>query len=151
MPAKVNTVDPRMTGTLHGADCALKFAVTTIDARGEQTLATAGAGTYTAAIVKAGGFLARDCAGAGRTDTTDTAANIISACNLDADGEWVEMVVYNDSDAAEAITLAGGTGVTVLAVEGAADLVIDQAASAVLRFIRTSATTVLCLATKFHA
>jgi hypothetical protein len=100
-------------------------------------LATAGAGTYTAAAI-AGGLITRDPNGGGRTDTTDTAVAIIAACSLGADGETAACVVINTADAAEAITLAGGAGVTISNV----GQTIAQNESAVLYFQRASATTV---------
>lgn len=75
-------------------------------------LGTAGAETYTAAQL-GGGIIERDPNGAGRTDTTDTAANLIAALKLDVNGETATCVLINTADAAEALTLAGGSGVTV--------------------------------------
>lgn len=100
-------------------------------------ITTVGAGTYTAAQL-AGGIITRDPAGAARTDTTDTAAEIISACKLDADGETAICHLVNTADAAEAITLAGGTGVTV----SNAGNTLAQNESAILLFRRTSPTAV---------
>jgi hypothetical protein len=100
-------------------------------------ITTAGAGTYTAAQL-AGGVITRDPAGAARTDTTDTAAAIIPAMLLDNDGDSDFCHVINTADAAEAITIAGGTGVTV----SNAGHTIAQNESAVLLFRRTSATAV---------
>lgn len=98
---------------------------------------TAGAGTYTAEAI-AGGVITRDPAGGARTDTTATAATIISECKLDADGETAVCYLINTADAAEAITLAGGTDVTV----SNATQTVAQDESAVLLFRRTSATAV---------
>ena len=74
-------------------------------------IATAGAGTLTAAGI-ARGLIERDCAGAGRADTTDTAANIISAMGL-AEGSRFSWILKNTSSAAETSTVSGGTGVTI--------------------------------------
>jgi hypothetical protein len=95
------------------------------------TIATAGNATYTTANLKAG-LILRDCAGAGRTDTTPTAADIVADCAL-AVGDWLDVVVQNTSDAAETITLAAGVGVT-----GAAS--IAQGRSVTLRFRCINAT-----------
>lgn len=77
------------------------------------TYTTAGAGTYTATMLFSG-LILRDPNGAGRTDTTDTAANIIAGTpGLSADGDSFLCMVVNTADAAETITLAGGTGVTI--------------------------------------
>lgn len=101
-------------------------------------ITTAGAGTYTAAQL-AGGLITRDPAGAGRTDTTDTAANLIAGTPaLSRDGDTLFCYVINTADAAEAITLAGGTGVTVSNV----GQTIAQNESALLIFKRTSSTAV---------
>ncbi len=100
-------------------------------------ITTAGAGTYTAAQI-AGGIITRDPAGAGRTDTTDTAANLISALGLVEDGDTASCHLINTADAAEAITLAGGTGVTV----ANAGQTVGQNESALLLFRRTSSAAV---------
>lgn len=100
-------------------------------------LTTVGNETYTAAQL-AGGVITRDPNGGARTDTTDTAAAIISAMKLDANGETGYCYLINTADAAEAITLAGGTGVTV----SNAGQTVGQNESAVLLFVRTSATAV---------
>lgn len=77
------------------------------------TITTAGAGTYTAANLL-GGLILRDPAGAGRTDTTHTAAQIVAALPGAAVDDTFELMIVNTADAAEAITLAGGTGVTLV-------------------------------------
>lgn len=76
------------------------------------TITTAGAGTYTAANLATGRIL-RDPNGAARTDTTDTATNLITGLGLTADYTERDVLVVNTADAAELITLAGGTGVTL--------------------------------------
>lgn len=101
-------------------------------------ITTAGAGTYTAAQL-ASGFIQRDPNGAGRTDTTDTAANLIASTglNLTGDGQEAQCIVQNTADAAETITLAGGTGVTL---KGA--ITVEQNCAIRIAVLRTSATTV---------
>lgn len=84
----------------------------TVGALTPAAITTAGAGTYTAANI-ATGVITRDPSGAGRTDTTDTAANLISGLSLTTNYDAVECLLVNTADAAETITLAGGTGVTL--------------------------------------
>lgn len=104
-------------------------------------LATAGAGTYTAALI-VGGVILRDPAGAGRTDTTDTAAAIITAANavglLMTDYEEMFFWVVNTADAAETITLAGGTDVTLQGIGTIAQASMDK-----FCLFRTSSTTLV--------
>jgi hypothetical protein len=104
---------------------------------GLTTLATVGNETYTAAQI-AGGVIARDPAGGARTDTTDTAAALISGLDLETDGDTHVCYLINTADAAEAITLAGGDSVTIANVAQT----LAQNESALLLFRRTSATAV---------
>lgn len=99
---------------------------------------TVGAGTYTAAAL-AGGVITRDPSGGARTDTTDTAANIIAGTPaLAANGNAIVCHIINTADAAETITLAGGTGVTL----ANAGQTLAQNESATLILVRASATTI---------
>jgi len=99
---------------------------------------TAGNLTITAAFLLTG-LITRDPNGAGRTDTTDTAANIIAGIPaLSVDGAVWPVILINTADAAEAITLAGGTGVTISNV----GQTIAQNESALLLFRRTSSTAI---------
>jgi len=70
------------------------------------------------AIVAKGAFKARiaECTPTGAlAKTTDTAANIISECALDNDGDSFEFTIINKSTtASHMITLTGGTGVTLV-------------------------------------
>ena len=68
--------------------------------------------TYTAAELL-GGLILRDCAGGARSDPTDTAANIIAAMVQAGVGNSFEFTIRNTSDAAETITVTGGTDVTL--------------------------------------
>lgn len=88
------------------------------------SITTAGAATYTPAILMAGGVINRDPNGGNRTDTTATAAELVAA-GLTA-GRSVQLLIRNAADAAETITVQGGSGVTVRKAEGASDLVIGQ-------------------------
>lgn len=76
-------------------------------------ITTAGAATWTAAQML-GGLITRDPAGAARTDTTDTAANIVGAVPGAKVGDVIMLVVVNTADAAEVLTIAGGSGVTMV-------------------------------------
>lgn len=71
--------------------------------------ATAGAVTLTAAEV-IGGIVVADCAGAGRTYTLPTAALLVAALQSPQVGDLIRCKLVNGSDAAEAITVAEGTG-----------------------------------------
>lgn len=100
-------------------------------------ITTAGAGTYSAANLSRK-LITRNPNGAGRVDTTDTAANLIVALDLTADGQTFSCQVINTAGAAEAITIAGGANVTVVN----AGQTIEQNEAATLIFRRTSSTTV---------
>lgn len=81
------------------------------------TLATVGAATYTAAQLT-GGLIARDPAGAARSDVTPTgtligAALIAAGAGADPTGISFEFTVRNDADADETITITAGVGVTL--------------------------------------
>lgn len=76
------------------------------------TQATAGAQTYTAAQL-VGGLILRDPNGGAVTDTTATAALLVAAFDNPVVGTTFEVIIRNTADAAETITVAGGTGVTV--------------------------------------
>ena len=77
------------------------------------TITTAGAVTLTAAQLL-GGVILRDPNGSARTDTTPTATLLRDAMGYELVDNLGFMFLYrNDADAAETITLAGGTGVTI--------------------------------------
>ena len=82
------------------------------------TITTAGNVTYTASQL-IDGIISRDCSGASRTDTTPTAAQIVSAMvaknSAVTDGSSFHFYLSNESDGgAEHLNLTGGTGVTVV-------------------------------------
>ena len=85
--------------------------------------ATASAVTYSVTQL-CGSVIARDPNGVGRTDTTETAANLIAAC-VPTDGDTHTVLLRNTADAAEAITIAAGVGVILLEAEGN-DVIIQQ-------------------------
>lgn len=103
------------------------------------TDATAGALTYTAAMLL-GGLIARDPAGAGRSDVTPTAALIIEALG-GADkvriGQSIMFAIVNTADAAEAITVTAGDSVTLTG-----HMVIAQNCAKLFVAVVTSTTTV---------
>lgn len=110
----------------------------TVQNLGLTNITTAGNETYTAAQL-ATGLITRDPNGGGRTDTTDTAANILAALPVLAnDGDTFEVRLINTADAAEVITLAAGSNVTISNV----GQTLAQNESALLLFRRTSSTTV---------
>lgn len=92
------------------------------------SVATAGAGTYTAAQVL-GGIIVRDCAGASRTDTFPTAALLVAALPGAKIGDTLRVHIINGSDAAETITLAAGSGGGFDTNQTTASRVIGQNAS----------------------
>lgn len=91
---------------LRGANAVVKKLTVT-------TITTAGAATYTAAQML-GGIILRDPAGAGRTDVTPTAAQIVAAITDAAAEDSFDCWLVNTADAAEAIALSAGTGVTLV-------------------------------------
>ncbi len=103
------------------------------------SVATAGAGTITAAMILTETYV-RDCAGASRTDTLDTAANIVAAVPGAKVGDVLELLVINGSDAAETITLAAGTGGAFDANQTAASRVVGQNTSKLVRIRLTNVT-----------
>ena len=77
------------------------------------TEATAANVTYTAAQFL-GGLIQRDPAGGARTDVTPTATAILNAIGSTQIGSGFLLVIKNTADAAETITMSGGTGVTIV-------------------------------------
>lgn len=76
------------------------------------TKTTASAVTYTAEEFTSG-IILRDPNGAGRTDVTPTAALLYTELGDPEVGSTFEVVIRNTADAAETITMSGGTGVTI--------------------------------------
>jgi hypothetical protein len=101
-------------------------------------ITTAGAGTYTAAILLAGA-IDRDCTGGGRTDTLDTAAALVAAIPGVAVGDTLRVPVVNNSDAAEAITIAAGTGGTLKNVAAAATIPQNISRDLLIKFTNVTA------------
>ena len=99
----------------------------------------AGNETYTVGQLTSGVFT-RDPNGGARTDVTPTASALIASTgfNLTTNNDCGFCYLINTADAAEAITLSAGTGVTISNV----GQTIGQNESALLIFRRTSATAV---------
>jgi hypothetical protein len=74
--------------------------------------ATAGVKTYTAAEL-IGGLILRDPAGGARSDVSPSAADIVAGFAGGIVGSSFEFTIRNAADAAEAITLTAGAGVTL--------------------------------------
>ena len=103
------------------------------------SVSTAGNVTVTAAQMLAGIFV-RDPNGAGRTDTFDTAVALVAAVPDAKVGDVIQLLIVNGADAAETITLAGGTGGTFDANQTAASRVIPQNTSKTVRIRLTNVT-----------
>lgn len=107
--------------------------------KGPEVLLADAAATLTAAAIL-GGFV-RQVPTAARTVTTDTAANIDAALTNATPGDVIEVVVFNNSGGANAITLAAGTGVTL---KPASPATIAQNKTATMRFVKTGAAAFDC-------
>lgn len=83
-----------------------------VEAIDPTTISTASNVTYSAADLFSGVIL-RDPNGAARSDTTPTAANIVSAVSNASANSSFGFTIVNTADAAETITLSAGTGVTL--------------------------------------
>lgn len=82
--------------------------------KASNTIVTAGAGTITAAQLL-GGIYLRDPTGASRTDTTPTATLVLNRLGPGAfAGQSFEFIVQNDADGVERLTIAAGTGATLV-------------------------------------
>lgn len=100
---------------------------------------TAGAATIAAATM-VGGIYVRDPNGAGRTDTFDSAANLVAALPGAAVGDILDLLIVNGADAAEAITLAVPASGAFDANQTAASRVIGQNTSKLVRIRLTNVT-----------
>lgn len=106
--------------------------------------ATVGARTYTAAEVL-GGIIVRDPNGASRSDVLPTAALLVAAVTALGRGgaqvgDIIEVLIINGADAAETITLGGGTGGTFDANQQAVSRIIAQNSSKLVRIRLTNVT-----------
>lgn len=101
-------------------------------------LTTAGAGTYTAALLLSG-YIRRDPNGAARTDTSATGAQIDAAATI-AVGQYWDFAVVNTGAATEDITFEGDTGVT--GATGTASIgTVEDGETAWFRILKTAAET----------
>lgn len=104
------------------------------------SLATAGAGTYTAAHLLSG-TIVRDCAGASRADTFSTAALLVAAMPGVRVGDVLEVLVINGSDpTTEIITLTAGTGGSFDANQTAVSRTILGTCSKLVKIVFTNVT-----------
>jgi hypothetical protein len=100
------------------------------------TITTAAAVTYTAAQV-IGGLILRDPNGAGRSDVLPTAALLAAALPGCVAGSSVDVLIRNDADAAETITMTAGTGGTVT---GGGTMTVAQSAIKCFKILFTNVT-----------
>jgi len=100
---------------------------------------TAGAATIAAATM-VGGIYVRDPNGAGRTDTFDSAANLVAALPGAAVGDIIDLLIVNGADAAEAITLAVPASGSFDGNQTASSRVIGQNTSKMVRIRLTNVT-----------
>lgn len=134
----VEQIIPAQAGSPLRLDYTKRINAGGVPAGTPTALATAGAGTLLAAAILSGMIL-RDPAGNNRTDTTDTAANLIAAIPaLAVDYGEFEFFIVNTADAAETITLAGGVGVTLQDIATIAQNSMDK-----FCLFRTSGTTLV--------
>ena len=89
-----------------------RFSGVVIQLFNTQTISTAGAVTYTTDQCLAG-LILRDTNGGARTDTTPTAAQLVEAVQGAMVGHGFILTIRNTATAANSLTLAGGTGVTL--------------------------------------
>jgi len=88
------------------------------------------------------GIYDRDPNGGARTDTTDTAADIVGNPGFAAAiGDTLTFYIVNVADAAEVLTIAGGTGVTV---KGDATIAQNESRVGVLRMDNVTASSEAC-------
>lgn len=100
-----------------------------------QTVATAGAVTYTPAQILAA-IILRDPAGDNRADLFPTAADIIASIKNASRGSYFDVMIRNTADAAETITMTTNTGLTL-----SGTMTIGQNNSKSFRVVVTSSTT----------
>jgi hypothetical protein len=108
---EIDNADISSTAAISGSKVTPVFSSNVFPKTTVSTVTTAGAETLTAAQL-VGGLILRDPAGGARTDTTATAALILAEITGAVVGSSFEFTIRNDADAAETITVAGGSGVT---------------------------------------
>lgn len=82
------------------------------------TTPTAGAAATLTAAQLLGGLILHDTSSGARTDTLDTAANIVNAIEGAQVGSTIEFLIRNTSAGAGSITVAAGTGGTISGTTG---------------------------------
>lgn len=92
--------------------------------------------TITAAQMLGGLYDRKGTFTAGRTDTFDSAANLVAAISNAKVNDIIEVVVANHNAAVQNLVLAGGTGGTHLGAAG--DLTLAQNAFSTWKFILTN-------------
>ena len=101
-------------------------------------LTTAGAGTYTAALLLSG-YIRRDPNGAARVDTSATGEQIDAAATI-AIGQYWDVAIVNTGSPTEDITFNGATGVT--GATGTSSIgTIEDGETAWFRYLKTAAAT----------
>ena len=100
------------------------------------------ANTLTAAQIL-GGIVTHTSATGGGDVTLDTAANIISGCNLSKDNEAIKCYYINDGNQTLTLAVASGTtiadtGNTILTNEAAVLLIVRTSSTAVKVYMTTS-------------
>ena len=111
-PAGLTSTNISMTLATQGTGVVLPTVGPIVNIATVTTDSTAGALTYTAAMLK-GGTILRDPNGAGRSDVTPTAALLVAALPSCVVGTAFEFTIRNTADAAETITVTAGTGATL--------------------------------------
>lgn len=124
--------------TMAGGNLIVRGTNSLVSTLTAANITTAGAVTYSAAQLL-GGRITRNPNGAARTDTTATAALLVAEVTGAAVGDSFWCVIENTATAAEAITLAAGTGVTLERLDGTG-ATIAQNGTAILLFVFTNVT-----------
>ena len=106
-----------------------------------KTFTSATSVTWTAKDISDYGLLTWIPTEGGGSTTLPTAASIIAECLLNQDGEYKDIVYYNQGDPASTTYFATSTGTHVYIPAGG-NFVIDGGNVATFRFVRTSSTTV---------
>ena len=101
---------------------------------------TAGAITITAAMILAG-KLVRDPNGSARTDTFDTAANLVAALPGVAVGDELRLKILNNADAAETITLAVPASGSFAATQKTHTIVQNASLEVIIRITNITSST----------
>ncbi len=111
-PAGLTSTNLSMTLATQGTGVVLPTVGPVVNFATVTTDSTAGALTYTAAMLK-GGIILRDPNGSGRSDVTPTAALLVAALPSCVVGTAFRFTIRNTADAAEAITVTAGSGATL--------------------------------------